>query len=488
MRTICCLTLLLFTACDDTESATQDDAAAMIEPDAAPPQPDATPPEPDAALEDPLLEVSGIEPAIDHDPTPGVVEFHLRAARKHILIARDMAYEGYAYNDQMPGPLLQARIGDEIVVHFTNDLPEPTTIHWHGLRVPNDMDGNPRIQTPVQPGETFTYRFIARDAGTYWYHPHVRTNEQLEKGLYGPIVIQRAEEPEYDLERVLVLDDILWDEDGLPPFLASMPERMHGRFGNVMLTNGRAEAIPGTAKQGQVELWRIMNTANARTMSLEIDGASFRVVGTDGGPLSEPYETDQLLVPVGQRYNVEIRYDEPGTVSLQSLLPRRNAVGQIEFVPFTMFEVEVEETGDSMREVPFVAGEPLPFRRTNTEAELVFDAVNGPNGLEWQLNGQTMPEDPLFTFQEGDTVRFTLVNKQAPEHPFHLHGQFMTITPDGRAATEQPGLKDTVLVPGRSTVEVTAYMDNPGRWMAHCHILEHAALGMMAEFVVEDAD
>jgi FtsP/CotA-like multicopper oxidase with cupredoxin domain len=185
---------------------------------------------------------------------------------------------------------------------------------------------------------------------------------------------------------------------------------------------------------------------------------------------------------------VEIRYDQPGLVTLESLLPTQNAQGELEWVPFNAFEVQVEETGDAVRDVTFVPGDAVPIRLTNVDAQLEFDAVNGPNGLEWQINGETMPEDPLFTFQEGDTVRFTLVNRQGPEHPFHLHGQFMTISPDGRPETEQPGLKDTVLVPGRSTVEVTAFMDNPGRWMAHCHILEHAELGMMAEFMVEPAD
>ncbi len=486
MRIACLLTLLSLGACDDGSSATDDDAAPMTQPDAAP-TPDAAPPEPDAALEPPLPEVSGVVAATDEDPTPGVVEFNLTAAPQRVELADGMGYDGYAYNGQVPGPLLQARIGDEVVIHFTNNLEEPTTVHWHGLRVPNAMDGNPRIQDPVQPGDTFSYRFTARDPGTYWYHPHVRTNEQMERGLYGPIVIQRAEEPDYDAERMLVLDDLLWHREGLPPFL-SRSEMMHGRFGNVLLTNGRADAVTGAAKQGQVELWRILNTANARTMFLEIEGASFRVVGTDGGPLAEPYETEQLLVPVGQRYNVEVRYDAAGPVTLNTMMPTRNELDQLVWVPITAFEVDVEATDDPMREVVFVPGEQVPLRLPNTEAEMVFDAVNGANGLEWRINGQAMPEEPLFTFQEGDTVRFRLVNRLGPEHPFHLHGQFLTISPDGRAATEQPGLKDTVLVPGQSTVEVTAYMDNPGRWMAHCHILEHAELGMMSEFVVEPAE
>lgn len=489
MRFTLCLCLLLPLGCDDDPSADPELDAAPTPDAAVTPDPDAAPPEPDAAVEEPLPEVTGVAPAEDHDPTARVVEYHLTAAAMQVAIADDRAYPGYAYNGQVPGPLLQARVGDEVVVHFTNDLPEPTTIHWHGMRVPNDMDGNPRIQRPVRTGQTFTYRFTATDPGTYWYHPHVRTQKQMERGLYGPFVIHRADEPAYDEERVLVLDDILLDgNDELPPFLRSHPEQMHGRYGNVLLTNGRADAVVGTAKQGQVELWRVMNNANARTMVLDVDGAEFRVVGTDGGPLATPYETDELLVPVGQRYDLEVRYTGDAPVTLRTHVPTDNGAGGVEWVPLTAFQVDVEASDDALREVTFLPGAEVPLRLPNRDEELVFDAVNGANGIEWRMNGESMPMEPLYTFAQGDTVTLRLVNRAGPEHPFHLHGQFFTIVADGRPATEQPGLKDTVLVPGMSTVVVTAFVDNPGQWMAHCHILAHAELGMMSEFIVEPAE
>ncbi|MCB9540046.1 MAG: multicopper oxidase family protein [Myxococcales bacterium] len=440
---------------------------------------DAAPPPPPA----PLI---GPAPAADTDPAPDVVAFDLVASVELVTLADGLRYSGMAYNGQVPGPTIEAKVGDTLEVRFTNDLDEPTTVHWHGLRIPDDMDGNPRIQAPVQPGETFTYRFTLPEAGTFWYHPHVRTNQQLEKGLYGVVVVRDPAEPRPAAERVLALDDILIDERGaLYPFLASHPEVMHGRNGNVLLTNGKIEADVGAARQGDVERWRLVNTANARTMTLTLDGASFRVIGTDGGPLVEPYTADRLQIAVGQRYDLEVRYDRPGQVVLNSHVPVLEGDQVVERA-FPVYAVDVEDTGAGPVALDWPTAAPID-RAADGEAELRFNARQGARGLEWTLNGQAHPMEPLHTFSEGDTMTLVLINEAGPEHPFHLHGQFFEIVPDGRPETEQPGLKDTVLVPGLSTVRVKAYLDNPGQWMAHCHILEHAELGMMAEFVVEPA-
>lgn len=447
--------------------------------------------EPSRTARPELTPVIGPSPAmVDENDDPRVVETTLTARHTTVTLGDGMTYEMMTYDGMVPGPTLHAAAGDEIVVHFTNELDEPTTIHWHGLRISDQMDGNPRIQDPVQPGETFTYRFVAPEAGTYWYHPHVRSNEQVERGLYGAIVIRDAFDPEYDAERLVVLDDILVDGESelLPPFLASHPEVMHGRYGNVLLANGRdvTEMQAAEADEGQVERWRIVNTANARTMELSVVGARWRVIGTDGGLLREPYETDRLLVPVGQRYEVEVTYDAPGRAELISHVMTRNASGLLEEIDIPVHAVDVAATGEAPREVVRLVGPERPVREADRSETIVFDAVSDPiRGVRWQLNGVADPEEPLFTFQRGETVRILLDNRSGPEHPFHLHGQFFEVvtTPPERA---QPGLKDTVLVPGGTVVEILAYLDNPGRWMAHCHILEHAELGMMAEIVVEE--
>lgn len=432
-----------------------------------------------------LPEVWGVEVLEDLNPDPDIVEVELEAAPLEVPLAGDQTLTMLAYNGVVPGPLLQAKVGDEVIVHFRNALDEATTVHWHGLRIPAEMDGNPRIQDPVEPGGSFEYRFVVEEAGSYWYHPHVRTNIQLEKGLQAPLIVHDPEDPIADLERYVLLDDILLENGDFPPFLASHPEQMHGRFGNILLVNGDAAPRELGVEQGSVERWRIVNTSNARTMELSITGAKFRVVGTDGGRV-EPYTPGRIQIAVGQRYDLEVLYDEAGTAELLSHVLVADEQGNPveEAMPMLVAEVEASEAEVVPLEWPAVEAPPAPA--IDREETLVFDAVDTPSGLEWTLNGEAMPSEPLFEFAAGETVRLELVNEAGPEHPFHLHGQFFTIVADGRINTEQPGRKDTVLLPGQSSVEIIATMDNPGRWMAHCHILEHAELGMMGEIVVSE--
>ena len=447
----------------------------------------------DAALEPSVspVELSGPKVASDLSNDPDVVRLQLRATHGLVDLGDGVSYEGMTYDGQVPGPTISAKVGDELVVEFTNDLDEETTIHWHGLRISDQMDGNPRIQNPVQPGETFTYRFVLPEAGTYWYHPHTNSNEQMEKGLYGAIVVRDVDDPEYDLERVIVLDDILLERGVtmLPPFLARHPELMHGRYGNLLLTNGElSELSRASATQGDVERWRIVNTANARTMELSVRGAIWRVVAVDGGKLREPYTTDRLMVPVGQRYDVEVSYDEGGAaVELISHVLTLNEDGSdVVEVPSPVFRVDVAESADTPRVIDWPILPALESREADREVTLDLDAVADPaTGTAWRINGQKFPHRPLFIFQQGETVRMRIVNMLGPEHPFHLHGQFFEVIEPGTVPGPQPGLKDTVLIPGLETVEVLAHMDNPGRWMIHCHILEHAQLGMMGEVIVE---
>ena len=443
---------------------------------------DEGPDEPDVApAMGPLPKFVGTELLTDLNPRPNIVEVKLQARPKAVQLADDLELEMYTFNGSIPGPLLEATVGDTVIVHFTNHLPEPTTIHWHGLRIGDDMDGNPRIQDPVKPGESFTYRFVVPDAGTFWYHPHVRTYDQIERGLYGTLVVHERPEdrPRHDRERYFVLDDILLDDDGLAPAFAGHMELMHGRMGNALLTNGTMEMVTGTATAGERERWRLVNTANARTMEVTIAGARFVVYGTDGGRV-EPFEADTLLIPVGQRYDVEVIYDEPGEVKLQQLVLVRNASGQVVTQAYDVATIDVTTApaGTEPTTVVWGPAPTLPDRPIDREETIVLDAVQGGElGVLWRINGQAHAMEPLYEFQQGETVKMTIRNMLGPEHPFHLHGQFFTI--EGK-----PGLWDTVLVGGQQTVEITAFMDNPGEWMLHCHIAEHSEVGMMSHFIV----
>ncbi len=421
-------------------------------------------------------DILGVSTVEDANPAENIVEVNLVAEESLMTLAEDLEVPMYAYNGSIPGPVINATVGDEVIVHFENKLPEPTTIHWHGLRISDQMDGSPRIQDPVKPGETFTYRFVVNDAGSFWYHPHVRSNEQVEKGLYGVLVVHDRNAPRYDAERYFTIDDLLLTDEGIAPFLESHHEMVHGRSGNVLFVNGRADAFTFETEQHAVERWRIVNTANARSFIVDMTGAKFRVIGTDGGPLVTPYETTRLLVPVGQRYDVEVTLDQTGTAQLEMLLIRG-----VEVSRFPLVVANVSASSLEPRTIEWPAMQEPADRPIDREEVITFSPTQ-EGELRWLLNGLDSPEEPLFTFSKGDTVRFELVNQAGPEHPFHLHGQFFRVLGD----ESQPGLKDTVLLRGNSTTMIEAYMDNPGRWMAHCHILEHAELGMMAEIVVTD--
>ena len=431
-----------------------------------------------------LPDVQGVSTLEDVNPDPNIVEVSITASRGKTEIKPGAPATVWTYNGELAGPLLKAKVGDEVIVHFRNDLPDPTTIHWHGLRISDQMDGSPRIQDPVKPGDEFTYRFKVPDAGSYWYHPHVRADLQVEKGLYAPIVIFDPKDPTYDAERFLVLDDIRLESNGTISPENGMDYSMGGRFGNTLLTNGRpTKESVATAEQGTVERWRILNTANARTMKIGVEGASFRVIATDGGLLPEPYYTTRINVAIGQRYDLEVTYDQPGTAKLLTYVEMQDDAGNVKEEGMTSFAVDVTESARAPREIvwPTVT---MPDRAPDTEATLELSLQEGANGgPEWTINGKADAMDPVFTWREGSTVLLTITNLVETEHPFHLHGQFFEVLD-----AKQPGLKDVVLVPPAGKVKVRAYVDNPGRWMVHCHILEHAQAGMMAELVVTPKD
>lgn len=433
----------------------------------------------------PPAPIWGLVKLVDTNPAPDVVEVELKAQETTLDVSQKVTLPMYTFNGFFPGPLLEAKAGDRVVVHFTNLLKEPTTIHWHGLRISSEMDGNPRIQNPVPAGGTFTYDFVVPEAGTFWYHPHVRSNEQIEKGMYGGIVVRAKDEPLYENDRYLVLDDVLLDANGFVPFLTSPMEAMHGRFGNFLVINGHLIAdgflLPADAKKNAVERWRIVNTSNARTMVLEIPGATFKVIGTDGGLLQKPYTTTRLEVAVGQRFDLEVKFDQGTDATLVSQVLTSDGKGGAVEVPIPLMKVAVGADASTMAAPVLHPPVPQAAKMVSRVVTLDFDAINDPQmGIMWRINGKSHDHTPLFTAAKGETVLLRLTNKVGMEHPFHLHGQFFEVP--GRPL--EPGLKDVVLLPGFESVDLIATLDNPGEWMAHCHILEHSELGMMAEFVV----
>jgi len=433
---------------------------------------------------------------VDLDPDPGVVEVELVASAfqveylegklADVWVYRDGSLEGAAGG--VPGPLLDVNQGDHVVVHFRNDLPEETTIHWHGLRVPNAADGTPTTQLAVAPGETFTYEFDAPDAGTFWYHPHVASDVQIERGLYGPIVVRGGVEPNVAVERILMLDDIKLEATGQLSTETDPLDIMLGRQGNVRLVNGHVDAT-ARASAGSRERWRIVNAANGRYFNLTLLGRELLVIGWDGGLLTEPYATERLLVAPGERYDllVDIAGSAGDTLTLQTLHYDRGH-NIPDPGPLDLFSLELTNEGDPPGPLPTEWGsvEPLAVDDSTPILDLVLTEEEGADP-SFFINGERFPDVTPTEATAGTTAIWSIRNDAEMDHPFHLHGMFFQVLDVAGVPPDQLGWKDTVNIPQQTTLRFAVRYGEPGRWMYHCHILEHAERGMMGELALSTA-
>lgn len=437
-----------------------------------------------AEVETPMPEVWGVPPAEDFDPDPHVVEVHMEATRSTIEWTEDGEAEVWTYNGQIPGPLISARVGDTVRVVFDNSLNEETTIHWHGLRIDNLMDGVPAVQDPIQPGEQFTYEFVVPESGSFWYHPHMRSYEQIERGLQGPIVIREAEETQVDKDRYFVIDDASLRNNGdFSSFHMSHMDSMMGRYGNILLVNGQSELLEDAVRPGGNERWRLVNTANARTMYATVTGASWRVIAIDGTILAEPYETERVRLPIGRRFDLEVIPDADASEAALVIQLPDDSDG---WVDYPMFSGSPEGEPGASTWLDWPATELPAIEPEEQDLSLIFDAESGDDGLfEWSINGDTYADSEPLVVDQGKPSLITLKDRSGLDHPFHLHGQFFQVVERTGDSEIEPGFQDTVLVEGNEKVVIYTTFDNPGRWLAHCHILEHAEQGMIREIDVE---
>lgn len=425
----------------------------------------------------------------DENPDPHVVEISLHAEVATKQYPGAEPSEVWTYDGTVPGPLIEATVGDELVVHFQNDLPEPTTIHWHGVRVPASMDGSLAMQAPIQPGATFEYSFTLKDAGLFWFHPHIRSDVQIEKGLYGTILVHGPDEPTVDHEQVLVLDDVDVKPDGTFPQFLDDESKMMGREGNVLMING-VTSPEITLQPGSLQRLRIVNVANGRFFNLRLEGHGFRVIGTDGGLVPHPFDAQNLLVSPGERYDVlVIPTGEPGTVFTLWNDPyaRGHDSGDAPPTPLATIRASSEPplTGRSLPDA-FPDIERLPATETNFPIVLA-ETFDSSGELVFTINGATFPDVPPFVAANGSLRVLRVQNDSDMDHPFHLHGFFFqTLSVDGQATPlDELRNKDTSIARAHSTMDLIARFDEKGMWMYHCHILEHAEGGMMGEIVVE---
>jgi len=468
--------LALTTGCgEEAPSKAADGSTTTIEPEPAPTQPASW----DAGV--------ALRPARDTNPDPRIVEVDLTARVTAIEIIPGEPSSPWTYDGGLPGPLIRANVGDRLIVHFHNALPEPTTVHWHGVRLPADMDGTPGASQPeVLPGGSFTYDFIVPDAALFWYHPHVRSAAQVGFGLYGPLLVEDPEEPaDRGDELVLVLSDMGIEDDGalVDPAGGGDAGTLFGREGNTLLVNGRVDPVI-EARAGLRQRWRLVNAARSRYFQLALAGHSFTRIGGDGGLMEEPVESEMLLLAPGERADVLVvpRGEADETLSVRWVPYDRgygSTFGRPEVEVFRIHledapEAETPELGPVARDIPVID--------TASAAAVALDLTMSQEGgpLVMSINGvPSWAAEPLMAHL-GDTQVWTVKNTMEFDHPFHLHGYFFQpVDADGRALRPIEW-KDTINVPVDGLARFAVrYDDRPGMWMFHCHILDHADAGMM---------
>lgn len=428
--------------------------------------------------------LSGPTPAAAGTRAPQEVHVTLEARETAWEIAPGRTMSAWGYQGTVPGPVIVAHVGDTLVARLIDHLPEPTVIHWHGLRLPSSMDGTDSVQTVVQPGESFEYRFTLPDAGTFWYHSHANETVQIERGLYGALIVLGPNEPSFDADRVLVLDDVKLDRKGRIAGTALF-DRHSGREGQVVLINGRAEPTFELAA-GHTERWRIVNACSARYVLLSLGGRPFRVIGGDGGLRDTVATVTETLITPGDRVELAVGPfdDEGAAITIESLpyrrsrmkRPRRVAWGTLRIGPRAPSRASIPP-GLAVVTPLVPPGPATPTRTIRLGARMTL------HGHDWLINGETHHRDAPV--KVGELQIWDIVNETGLDHPFHLHGFFFQVVAIDGVRTAPTSWEDTinVVAKGRVTIAFRAD-DRPGEWMYHCHILEHHATGMMGHFEV----
>ncbi len=460
-------------------------------------------------------------PSPSRAPDTGRVrEYAFEAAPVDFELA-GRALPTWGYDGGVPGPELRLTEGDTLRVRLKNGLPADTTIHWHGLPLVNEMDGVPNVtQPPIKSGEEFVYEFVVPTSGSYMYHSHVGL--QLDRGLYGPLIVEpRREDLSYDQEYALVLDDWLDGAEGTPEdaleelraggggmgggMMGGMGGGMGGMGGGGMggggeagafglldyplyIMNGRAPENPETldVRRGDRVRLRIMNPASNTAFRFAVAGHRLTVTHADGLPV-EPVEVDALRIGMGERYDVLIEADNPGVWQVAAAPEGKDGLARALLRYGESGASSPPPVGERPRELNGrlltygdlrnAAGESFPegglFSGPDRTHELTLSG--GMGDYAWTIDGQPYPDAEPLEVREGEWVRFVMRNRSMMWHPMHLHGHFFQV----ENGTGRGPFKDTVLVEphmGELTFDFVA--DNPGEWFFHCHNAYHMETGM----------
>ncbi len=436
-------------------------------------------------------------------------------------LAPGKTIKAMAYNGRVPGPEIRVKEGERIRVVLENRLGEPTTVHWHGVEVPNAMDGVPGItQQPVQAGETFVYEFEARPAGTRWYHTHFKEHRQMDLGLAAPLIIEptRPDPFPVDREHTLVLDD--W-ATGMGPALPATREgsagarggmggMMRGGMGGMMGRGGmggmmqghpqhpaydtmtiNGKAYPATeplrVRKGERVRLRLINASADHTHVIRLAGHRVKVTHTDGNPLMDAVEVDAVPIAPSERYDVLVTADRPGAWWLHCAVPGHAGAGERVLVVYDGYggkKPEPAEDGvDGLALWRYTMGRgrdvlPPASGSLRTFIQTLSGGMMGSDA--WTINGKQYPHTDPIAVRKGERVRVRLGNMSMEAHPMHLHGQSFKVLAANGQRLDLPLVKDSVDVAahmGAVEIEFTAH--NAGNWFFHCHKPMHMEGGMI---------
>jgi FtsP/CotA-like multicopper oxidase with cupredoxin domain len=459
-------------------------------------------------------------------PLAGLPSWALAAESKDTLLrarifdqrldpANDALTQIWGFNNEFPGPVLRYRKGEEVAHRLVNELRQETTIHWHGMRVPNAMDGVSMVtQYAVPTGGHFDYRFRLPDSGTYWYHPHHNSFEQVPRGLYGAFIVEEERPPEVDREEVWVLSDMRLDDrrQQIDDFGRVRDTGNEGRIGNLLLLNGTVTGPQRiwSLRSGERLRLRLINAASARTFRLLWPGLAVTLIALDGqGIVPRPLSAEGLELGSAMRADLIIDcMAEPGTqlqvldrgrgervllgcqVRDEAPLRRAPLGAPMQLAANDIAEPDMAKAIDhyimfqgGMRGGPVIG-------MVDGKATKIHELIE-QHGLAWTMNftaehEHSLMHEPLLTVRRGEHVVLHLINETDYAHPMHLHGHFFRVAAVNGKPYAHPGeWRDTVMMAPRSSLDIAFVADNPGEWMFHCHILDHAAGGMMGTIAVE---
>lgn len=430
-----------------------------------------------------------------------IVNYRLSAEKSKFNFDKNFTSDLWLYNHENPGPLLKANKGDILKVNFTNNLDEPTSIHWHGIKNLNKMDGVPYLtQDPIQPGETFVYEFPLNHSGTYWYHAHFDSWKQVAKGLYGPLIIHDKDDNYFEDDIVIVADDWRLNKEyqiDKKSFGSIMDWSHAGRIGNWLTINGRKTPEYNIKKNSYARL-RFINSSNARILKFNSDLTKNTIIAVDGSPI-KPFDVDNFALGPGQRVDLVINTSNKTNIKFFEVSNSK---------PLKIFSLNINKKSlisNLSKKYAYKVWQKTPSLKNSKTFNIHMQggamgnlSKAKINGIEKDFRTLAFEDKKLWAFNKNiggydhliakvaknDVVEFNVWNDSRWPHTMHLHGTHFFVKSKEFIKETDYILRDTYLMqPGEKT-KLIFIADNPGKWLFHCHMLEHAASGMAGYFEV----